>query len=223
MGVVLAVAFVGGTIYLLLTRLDWHWGMRLPTRRLPPANSISNDERLIPLRNRPQTRGREGNGMSNDGIFSRIVKAITGEPAAPAQSPMPAAPAIAPVEVDYEDTRVPATARDKVRRILACLKEVEELVAREPMASFSRVDIEQMRGQHLPKLVKSYIDIPPSHRPEIFRKTGKSASYILEESLDQMQAKVDAIMRNLAQHDIDAFTDNTRFIKERYDDTNPFD
>lgn len=160
--------------------------------------------------------------MSNDGLFSRIVKAVTGSPPAPMNPPVPAAPAIPPVIIDYDDDRIPEPAKDKARRILACLKEVEELVAREPNASFSKVDIEQMRSHHLPKLLKSYIDIPPAHRSEFFRKHGKSASFILGESLDQMQGKVDDIMRNLAQHDIDAFTDNTRFIKERYTDTNPF-
>lgn len=160
--------------------------------------------------------------MSKDGLFSRIARAIAGDPAPPAL-PVPAAPAVPPVIVDYEDDRIPEGARGKVRRILACLKEVEELMARESVEGFTRVDVEQMREQHLPKLVKSYIDIPPAHRSEIFRKTGKSASFILEDSLDQMQSKIDDIMRNLAQHDLDAFADNTRFIKERYTDSNPFD
>lgn len=30
-------------------------------------------------------------------------------------------------------------------------------------------------------------------------------------------------MRNLAQHDLDAFVDNTRFINERYTNSKPFD
>lgn len=160
--------------------------------------------------------------MSKDDLFSRIARVIAGEPAQPAPT-VPAAPAVPPVIIDYEDDRIPEGARGKVRRILACLKEVEELMARESVEGFTRVDVEQMREQHLPKLVKSYIDIPPAHRSEIFRKTGKSASFILEDSLDQMQSKIDDIMRNLAQHDLDAFADNTRFIKERYTDSNPFD
>lgn len=89
--------------------------------------------------------------------------------------------------------------------------------------SFSRVDIDQMRDVHLPKLVQSYIDIPAEHRAEIFRKTGQSASFLLEQSLNTMQARVDEILRNLAQHDLDAFTNNTAFIGQRYaDDDNPF-
>ncbi len=160
--------------------------------------------------------------MSKNGLFSRIARAIAGD-AAPPQPPVPPAPAVAPVIVHYEDDRIPEGAKEKVRRILACLKEVEELMARESVEGFTRVDVQQMREQHLPKLIKSYIDIPPAHRSEIFRKSGKSASYVLEDSLAQMQTKIDDIMRNLAQHDLDAFADNTRFIKERYTNTNPFD
>lgn len=160
--------------------------------------------------------------MSKDGLFSRIARAISGDPVPP-QPTVPAAPSVPPVIVDYEDDRIPEGAKEKVRRILACLKEVEELMARESVEGFTRVDVQQMREQHLPKLVKSYIDIPPTHRSEIFRKTGKSASYVLEDSLEQMQSKIDNIMRNLAQHDLDAFANNTRFIKERYTNTNPFD
>ena len=95
-------------------------------------------------------------------------------------------------------------------------------MAREQIPGFTRVDVDQLREQHLPKLVKSYIDIPPAHRSEIFRKSGKSASYILNDSLDQMQHKIDEILRNLAQHDLDAFTNNTRFIGERYASNDPF-
>ena len=83
-----------------------------------------------------------------------------------------------------------------------------------------------MRDQHLPKLVLSYINIPPAHRGEIFRKTGKSASFILNEGLDKMQGSIDEIMRNLAQHDLDTFGTNIRFIEQRYSErgrSDPFE
>ncbi|MBW8880847.1 MAG: hypothetical protein JF615_05285 [Asticcacaulis sp.] len=127
-----------------------------------------------------------------------------------------------PVRVDYDDKRVPPPAQERIKRILASLAEVDAALKRETLPGFSRLDIEQMRDQHLPKLVKSYIDVPPAHRAEIFRKTGKSASFILNECLDQMQAKIDDILRSLAQNDIDAFTNSTRFIEQRYADHDPF-
>lgn len=160
--------------------------------------------------------------MSEDSILSRIARAFSGT-TAPIQPAAPAAPAIPPVAVDYEEDRVPDSSKERIRRILACITEVETAMAREQVPGFTRVDVDQMREQHLPKLVKSYIDVPAPHRAEIFRKTGKSASFILNESLDQMQHKIDEILRNLAQHDIDAFTNNTRFVGERYANNNPFD
>lgn len=160
--------------------------------------------------------------MSSNSFIARIGKALRGE-TPQVLPPEPAALAIPPVQVDYEDSRIPASAKDRIRRIQACLHEVEAALAREDMPGFSRIDIDQMREQHLPKLVKSYIDIPEAHRSEIFRKTGKSASFILNDSLEQMQTKIDTILRNLAQKDIDAFTNNIKFVDERYTSQNPFD
>ena len=135
----------------------------------------------------------------------------------------PVTQALPRAQMNYEDEHVPSGAQSRIRRILACLHDIETTLSREQVPGFTRIDVEQMREQHLPALVKSYINIPPEHRAEIFRKTGKSASFILNESLDQMQAKIDEILRNLAQNDIDAFTNNTRFIGQRYaDDDNPF-
>lgn len=156
-------------------------------------------------------------------IIDRLTRLLGAS--ASARDPEASAPpsVLQPVDVDYEDVRVPDTARAHVRRILACLLEVEAAMTREQVPGFSRIDLEQMRDHHLPKLIKSYIDIPSAHRSEIFRKTGKSASFILNESLDKMQARVDEIMKNLAQHDIDAFTNNIQFIGQRYkDDHDPF-
>ena len=160
--------------------------------------------------------------MSSESFFSRLSRVFSGESHPPPPF-VPAAPAVPAVEIDYESEHIPSGARDRIRRILACLTEVEAAMARETLPGFSGVDIVQLREQHLPKLVKSYIDIPEAHRAEIFRKTGKSASYVLNDSLDQMQQRIDDILRNLAQKDIDAFTNNTKFVGERYANSNPFD
>ncbi len=136
--------------------------------------------------------------------------------------PAPAGPttvptrAPAPIKMDYEDDKIPTGARERIRRILACLHQVEDQIKIRAMPGFSDTDVQQMRDLHLPKLIKSYIDIPAEHRSEIFRKTGKSASFILDENLDTMQERLDEILRGLAQNDIEAFTNNTKFIGQRY-------
>ncbi|WP_086606357.1 hypothetical protein [Erythrobacter donghaensis] len=158
------------------------------------------------------------------GLFETLRKMFAApdvEPAPPARSaPAPAAPQRP--AFDYSDARIPTGAREKIAGILASLDEVEAMMDREQVQAVSRTEIELMRGEHLPKLVKSYIDIPPAHRAEIFRTTGKSASFILEESLEAMQGRIDEIARNLAQHDLDAFASNAAFISRRYSDNDPF-
>jgi len=157
------------------------------------------------------------------GLFDSLRKMFAApEPeAGPAPSAAPS-PAPRKPAFDYDDERVPTGARAKIRAILGSLTEVEAMMDREQVQAVSRTEIELMRDEHLPKLVKSYIDIPAAHRAEIFRKAGKSASFILEESLDTMQGRIDEIARNLAQHDLDAFSSNAAFISRRYSDNDPF-
>lgn len=158
------------------------------------------------------------------GLFDSLRKmfAAPEPPAGPAPAPSSPAPASRQPAFDYDDERIPAGARQKIAGILASLIEVEAMMDREQVQAVSRTEIELMQGEHLPKLVRSYIDIPAAHRAEIFRKTGKSASFILEESLDAMQGRIDEIARNLAQHDLDAFASNAAFISRRYSDSDPF-
>ena len=157
-------------------------------------------------------------------LLGRLGRLLAGDtrPAAP-PAPVPGPTPTAAPSFDYGDDRIPDSAQASIAHILASIVEVEKAMDREAIPSFSRVDTDQMRDVHLPKLVQSYIDIPAGHRAEIFRKTGKSASFLLGQSLDTMQTRVDEILRNLAQHDLDAFTNNTAFIGQRYaDDDNPF-
>jgi hypothetical protein len=78
-----------------------------------------------------------------------------------------------------------------------------------------------MRELHLPQLIASYADIPAAHRAEIFRATGRSASYNLNEGLDRMITRAEALSRSLAQEDINSFADNLRFIERRYGNNDP--
>lgn len=219
-GLFLIIIFIGClvTVLVIVTQGLQARSRRLLTRR--PVDFASRPELGIGRQDSNRLE-KKGGDMADDTFFGRISRAFRSEPATPA--PAAPAPALPRVEVDYEDSRIPDGAKEKVRRILACLTEVQTALSRETLPGFTQVDIEQMREEHLPKLIKSYIDIPPAHRAEIFRKTGKSASFILEDSLEQMQKRIDELLRNLAQKDLDAFTNNTRFVGERYSNHNPFD
>ena len=167
---------------------------------------------------------RENDAMS---MLRRLGRLFGGEADTPRGNPAPPpaapSPAATPPAFDYDDERIPKSAKAKIVAILESITAVEKAMEREQVPSFSRVDTGHMRDIHLPGLVQSYIDVPASHRGEIFRKTGKSASFLLDASLDKLQERVDSMLRDLAQHDIDAFTNNTQFINERYsDDENPF-
>lgn len=158
--------------------------------------------------------------MSISRLLGRIFR---GQEAVPSRAPDAPPTASPPKTFNYDDDRIPASAKQKARHILASIEAVGKAMEREQVPSFSRVDTVQIRDIHLPQLIQSYIDVPEFHRDEIFKRTGKSASFHLGASLDKLQERVDTMLRDLAEHDLEAFTNNTRFIDERYsNDDNPF-
>ena len=158
-------------------------------------------------------------------ILQLLGRLFGGQEVAPTSGPASTPPAATPPPsaFNYDDERIPSSARAKAQNILKAIEAVESAMIREDVPSFSRVDTTQMRDVHLPQLIQSYIDVPTFHRDEIFKRTGKSASFHLCASLDKLQERVDTMLRDLAEQDITAFTNNTRFIDERYsNDDNPF-
>lgn len=117
---------------------------------------------------------------------------------------------------DFADPRLPEAARTRAEHIRHA---IDALVARNAANDFNRPaisELAQMRDEHLPKLLRSYVEIPPEHRKEVFRKSGRSASYLLDESLGVIQSRVEEISGALARDDIEAFASNTDFISKRY-------
>lgn len=158
-------------------------------------------------------------GMRN--LLSRLLSGVDASPRT--GSPTAEPPAPPPPAFNYDDDRIPEGARAKAQRILTSIEEVERAMVREQVPSFGRIDTAQMRDVHLPQLLQSYIDVPAAHRDVVFKRTGKSASFHLGASLDKLQERLDTMLRDLAEHDIGAFTDNMRFINQRYStDDDPF-
>ena len=130
-------------------------------------------------------------------------------------------PAAAPCEkpgLRPDDPRLPDAAKLRVARLVALAVDVEERARGDALLAAALVEVRQMRHQHLPRLVASYAEIPAAHRAEVFRRTGRSASYDLNSALDHMIARMESLSRSLAQGDIDSFSDNLRFIEDRYGD-----
>ena len=105
--------------------------------------------------------------------------------------------------------------------MLALVGEIENRAVRDPLLASALTEVRQMHDVHLPQLVTSYADIPPAHRADIFRRTGRSASYVLNKGVEKMIARAEALSRSLAQENIDSFADNLKFIETRYGGRDP--
>ncbi|WP_328598537.1 hypothetical protein [Croceibacterium xixiisoli] len=154
------------------------------------------------------------------GFFDRFVQWINGgtPPAVPAPLPEPAR---AEPAINAEDPRLPDTSRPLVARLLVLVADIEARTQDDALMVSALTEVRQLRDRHLPLLITSYAEIPASHRAEIFRTTGHSASYNLNQGIEKMIARLETLSRSLAQEDIDSFSDNLRFIDHRYGSDDP--
>ncbi|MGP7795519.1 hypothetical protein [Sphingomonas sp. CLY1604] len=150
------------------------------------------------------------------GLFDRIATWLSsrdGGSAAAAHLSVPAVPA-----VSSDDGRLPDASRPRVARLVSLIDDIEARPRDNGAMVSALAEMRQMRDTHLPRLIASYAEIPAAHRAEIFRETGRSASYNLNEALDRMINRAETLSRSMAQDDIDSFADNLRFIEQRYGD-----
>lgn len=133
----------------------------------------------------------------------------------------PAAPAAAADDTSCDD-RLPDSSLAKVQEIRRMLSELDQR-ARERSLFDEKLELERLRSKHLPALLRSYADIPPEHRAEIFRETGRSASFLLNERLDKITGRLEEMSRQLARGNLDAFSENIRFVDTKYGASSPFD
>jgi len=147
------------------------------------------------------------------GFLDWIATLFGGAPALP-PAPPPVAPS--PPTLAADDPRIPDATRPRVLRLLDLLADLDGRTAADPLLAAAATEVRQMRDSHLPQLVASYADIPPAHRAVIFRRTGRSASYTLNEGVDRMIERAEMLSRALAQDNLDSFADNLRFIETRY-------
>lgn len=139
------------------------------------------------------------------------------------EQPSLAPPSPSPVADDTScDERLPDSSLAKVQEIRRMLGELDQR-ARERSLFDETLELQRLRSQHLPSLLRSYADIPPEHRAEIFRETGRSASFLLNERLDKIVARLEEMSRQLARGNLDAFSENIRFVDTKYGASSPFD
>ncbi|WP_448663672.1 hypothetical protein ACG3SL_03075 [Sphingomonas sp. CJ20] len=151
------------------------------------------------------------------GFLDRLAGWLGG-PERPAPEP-PATPSAPTLSAD--DPRLPDASRPTVARLLALIADIEARTRDDALLVSALTEVRQMRDTHLPRLIESYAEIPASHRAEIFRQTGRSASYNLNQGFEKMVARLETLSRSLAQEDLDSFADNLRFIEHRYGKDDP--
>ena len=164
--------------------------------------------------------------MADTSLWQRLLRflGLDGRPPPPAlpPAPRPPEPGTEP-GFNFDDERIPDASRQRVARIRVLIDDLEKRATDRDLIS-EVAELRRIRTAHLPKLLQSYIDIPPEHRAEVFRETGRSASFLLNERLDKMKDRLDDISKMLARGNLNAFVENMRFIDLRYGSSDsPFD
>jgi hypothetical protein len=127
-----------------------------------------------------------------------------------------------PLGGDWKE-RIPQSSLKRVLAIREAVRELEQETATRGMQA-ELDELGRIKATHLPKLIQSYIEIPEQHRSDVFRETGKSASFLLNDSLDKMLARLRDISSQLARGNITTFAENVRFVDLYYEQSKgPFD
>jgi hypothetical protein len=160
--------------------------------------------------------------VANQGIFQRLLELLGLAPERPAASPPPPAQPAAPA-LNLQDERIPDSSRERAERIVGLVADLKQRAGQRGLTGELH-ELERISRVHLPRLLESYIEIPPEHRSEVFRQTGRSASFMLNERLDKMTARLGEISKMLARDNLDAFSTNLQFVDCHYGTSeSPFD
>ena len=167
--------------------------------------------------------------MTKRGLFDSLKDFFASPPPAPKAEDVPDDIWASPETRAREEAqtaawreKLPTSSWERVVLIRDQICELERATAARKM----QVELDELgriRSTHLPTLLKSYIEIPPDHRAEVFRETGRSASFLLNESLDKLLARLREIASQLAKGNITSFAENIRFVDLYYDQSkDPF-
>ncbi len=152
---------------------------------------------------------------------------FTGDADEEAHGPAPTAGAPAdpqgdPLWTNWKE-RIPRSSLQRVLAVRDLVRDLEKETGTRGMQT-ELDELGRIKATHLPRLLQSYIEIPAQHRSDVFRETGKSASFLLNESLDKMLARLRDISSQLARGNITTFAENVRFVDLYYEQSKgPFD
>lgn len=169
--------------------------------------------------------------MTKRSLMDNLRAFFSGEDEASPAAPPPAAtnagvPKAGPSADPLDSNWKQLIAKSSLERVLSIRDLVRDL-EKETTTRGMQTELDELgriKGTHLPRLIQSYIEIPEQHRADVFRETGKSASFLLNESLDKMLARLRDISSQLAKGNITTFAENVRFVDLYYEQSKgPFD
>lgn len=168
-----------------------------------------------------QEDGRSGWSRFWDDAFGTSPAPAATTPA-PAPVPEPPAPVRDETLEMASDPRVPNKCREKSAAVIGTIDVLRGRMTDRSATDPLRVEVEAIRTRHLSEALHGYTDIPEEHRADFFRRTGKSASFHLAETIDVMARRLDEISRILAAEKLDRFANSNKFIDTQYGDSDPF-
>ncbi len=164
--------------------------------------------------------------MTKRSLMDSLRGFFAGEPDEEEVRPAPTPGSPAPPAEAWDSNwkqRIPPSSLQRVLAIRDLVQDLEKETKQRAMQT-ELEELGRIKSTHLPRLIQSYIEIPEQHRADVFRETGKSASFLLNESLDKMLARLRDISSQLARGNITTFAENVRFVDLYYEESKgPFD
>ena len=133
------------------------------------------------------------------------------------QVALPALPAQVEDWLETQRLALPAPAVREVDRIMAQLDALTPQLKKLNPASPMAEDARRLLGDHLPRLVKSYAEVPASHR------TSPEASAHFREGLKVVGTEIDRMTTTIARESLTALEVEGRFLESRYKGTDKVD
>jgi hypothetical protein len=112
--------------------------------------------------------------------------------------------------LDVQRRALPAPAAREVDRIMVQLDQLAPQLAKLDPGSAMAEDARRLMSDHLPRLVRSYADVPAQHR------AGTEATARFREGLRVVGEEIDRMTTTIARDSLDALEVEGRFLEQRY-------
>jgi hypothetical protein len=185
--------------------LNYNWALdRLERDRLMARYEAAGTALREGARNKTLTRD-ERIALTNE--RERLLKAYYE---ALPQVALSALPAQVEDWLETQRKALPAPAVREVDRIMAQLDQLSPQLKKLDPTSPMAEDARRLLGDHLPRLVKSYAEVPVTHR------TSAEAQAHFRDGLKVVGGEIDRLTSDLARERLKALETEGRFLESRY-------